>query len=299
MRFYHLALALLVSAIWGLNFVVIHYGLKEISPQLLCMSRFAGASFPAIFFIKKPKAPFKLIILYGLVMFAIQFTLLFFGMQLGVSPSLSSLLMQTQVFLTIFLAFLFLGEKANHWQLLGAVVSFSGIVLVGRHIDGHLSLLGFILIIAAALAWSIGNLISKKIGQVNMFSLVVWGSFIAWIPLFLMSLYTEGLSDMIHIFTHLSWVSIIAVLYTTYLSTVVGYVSWNWLLSKYDAAVIVPFTLLVPIFAFLGATLLLREPLQPWKLIAATLVVTGLCISLLAQRLILQWKSRYAAVKPC
>ena len=45
MRLHHIALALLVVAIWGFNFVAIKVGLKEISPLLLCAFRFFLAAF--------------------------------------------------------------------------------------------------------------------------------------------------------------------------------------------------------------------------------------------------------------
>lgn len=57
MRLHHLTLTLLVVAIWGFNFVVIKVGLEEIPPILFCAIRFFLATFPAIFFIKRPAVP--------------------------------------------------------------------------------------------------------------------------------------------------------------------------------------------------------------------------------------------------
>src|SRR5690554_3771069 len=85
---------------------------------------------------------------------------------------------------------------------------------------------------------------------------------------------------------HLSGESFVAILYITYCSTLVGYIGWRWLLSLYPAMVVAPFAMLVPIFSFLSSALFLHEPLQPWKLTAATLVMLGLGINLLAPRLI-------------
>src|SRR3990167_1599752 len=150
MRASHIALAVLIAAIWGINFVAIHVGLQQLSPQLLCMVRFLGASMPALFFIKRPAVPFWMIAGYGLTMFALQFIFLFIGMHLGITPALSSLLMQLQVFFTIFLAYLFLQEQPRKTQIFGALVSFSGIVLVGLHLDSPISLLGFMSVIIAA-----------------------------------------------------------------------------------------------------------------------------------------------------
>jgi len=86
MQLFHIILALLAVIIWGFNFVVIKVGLEEISPLLLGFARFFLTSIPAVFFIKKPSAPFKMVAWYGLVMFALQFSLLFIGMYAGVTP---------------------------------------------------------------------------------------------------------------------------------------------------------------------------------------------------------------------
>ncbi|MFZ1872288.1 MAG: EamA family transporter, partial [Chania sp.] len=58
-------LALLVVIIWGMNFVIIKYGLQGMPPFLLAGLRFLLVVFPAIFFVPKPKLPWKWLALYG------------------------------------------------------------------------------------------------------------------------------------------------------------------------------------------------------------------------------------------
>jgi len=61
-----MTLAIVVVAIWGVNFVVIKVGLKEIPPILLCALRFFLAAFPAVFFIKRPAASWRMVVGFGL-----------------------------------------------------------------------------------------------------------------------------------------------------------------------------------------------------------------------------------------
>src|SRR4051794_41943021 len=49
MRPVHVALAVLVAAIWGLNFVVIEVGLDDFPPLLLSALRYALAALPLLF----------------------------------------------------------------------------------------------------------------------------------------------------------------------------------------------------------------------------------------------------------
>ncbi|CDZ78616.1 putative amino-acid metabolite efflux pump [Legionella massiliensis] len=281
----HLLLALLVVIVWGINFLFVKLALDEISPLLLCALRFFLASVPAIFFIKPPAVSFRIVILYGMVTFALQFSLFFIGMSIGMTPGMASLIMQTQVFFSMLFAVILLGETLNAWQIIGALVSFAGVGIVGLHFDSNITLLGFLCMLAAAATWGLGNLITKKTNKISMIALVVWGSFVASLPLLLFSLIFEGPEAIVRSWQHSTIQAVFSLAYIVYLSTWFGYGVWNWLVSRYPVGAVVPFTLLVPVVGVLSSTLVLGEPFQSWKLVACLLVITGLFINLFGARL--------------
>jgi len=281
----HVFLTLLVVVIWGVNFLFVKIGLEEVSPFLLCSIRFLLASVPAVFFIKWPDEPFKLVAGYGLIMFALQFGFVFTSMQVGMTPGMASLIMQVQVFFSMFFAMLLFGEKVSTSQFVGALISFSGIGLVAMHFDSNVSFLGFILVLAAAATWGVGNLIAKKIKKTSLVSVIVWGSFIACLPMFLMALIFEGPASMVYSYHHVTWRGISALFYIVFASTLVGYGLWNWLLGRYPVSVVVPYTLLVPVVGILSSVIFLGEPFQLWKLVSGLLVISGLCINIIGDRL--------------
>ncbi|HAT7745275.1 O-acetylserine/cysteine exporter [Legionella pneumophila] len=285
MPFAHLLLALLVVFVWGVNFIFVKLSLEEFSPLLLCAVRFLLASVPAVFFIKPPAVPFKIIAGYGLIMFALQFALLFIGLRVGMTPGVASLLMQVQVFFSMFFAIIFLGEQPHVGQIIGALIAFIGIGVVALHFDHNVSLMGFLCILAAAASWGIGNLITKKIHSVNLIAVIVWSSFVACLPMFILSLVFEGPESFVTAYEHMTWKGILSVLYIVYISTWVGYGVWNWLISRYPVGMVVPFTLLVPVVGILSSVFILGEPFYLWKLVAGLLVISGLCINLLTTRL--------------
>ncbi|MGC1182965.1 EamA family transporter [Legionella sp.] len=282
----HLLLVLLVVLVWGINFLFVSLGLTEISPLLLCALRFLLASIPAIFFVTLPKNSFKVVALYGLVMFALQFAFLFIGMSLGMPAGLASLLIQVQVFFSMFFAVIFLGEQPNKGQIVGALISFLGIALVAMHFDNDISLAGFVFILAAAATWGIGNLITKKIrgDSCTMMALIAWASFIACIPMFFISLMIEGPANFVTTFAQLTWKGLTALFYIVFISTWIGYGIWNWLLARYPVGMIAQFTLLVPVIAMFSSIVFLGESFQMWKLAAGLLVIGGLCINFLGSR---------------
>src|SRR5690606_18850780 len=145
--------------------------------------RFLFAAFPLVFFVRRPTIPWTLLAGYGLFQFAVQFTLLFSGMKLGLSAGLASLVIQLQAFFTIGLAILLLGERPRAPQWIGALIAPAGMLLVAMHLEGHATVLGFLLVIAGGLSWAMANILTKKMRDVRPVPLVVWGSLLATPPL--------------------------------------------------------------------------------------------------------------------
>ena len=206
-------------------------------------------------------------------------------MYVGVSSGIASLSLQTQVFFTAILAVLVFNEKMSPAKIIGAIVAFLGIGVVGFHAGGDVNLLGLFLVECAALSWGIGNLVSKHIGKVAMLNLVVWGSLLSLPFLLGFSYLLESHLWSASMLMHLSNKSIGAIFYLVYPVTLFGFAIWSFLLSRYPATTVAPFTLLVPVFGFSSSALLLNEALPTWKLIAAALIITGLIINLYGDKL--------------
>lgn len=288
----HILLAILTVAVWGLNFVFIKIGLNELPPLFLCTLRFVFVSIPIVFILPKPSVPFKHILQYGLVTFALQFSFLFLGMHAGMPAGLSSIVLQVQVFFSLFLAAFFLKERLGKLQILGSIVSFTGLGVIWTKVSHDTSWLGFILEIGCAASLAVSNLITKKIGPVNPLSLVGWGSLVAIPPLLLLSLVVEGPAQITVSLHHITWLSILSVAYTAYISTWFGYGVWSWLIGKYPVSSIIPFTLLVPIFGMLGSNLVFQEPMQQWKLQATLFIILGLSIHIFGPKILSVYQRR-------
>jgi O-acetylserine/cysteine efflux transporter len=95
-----------------------------------------------------------------------------------------------------------------------------------------------------------------------------------------MALLVEGPARMLDGLQHAGAATWAAVLWQSVGNTLFGYAAWGWLLLRHPAATIVPWALLVPVFGMATSSLWLGEPLPPWKLAAAGLVVAGLALNL-------------------
>ncbi len=129
-----------------------------------------------------------------------------------------------------------------------------------------------------------GNVVVRSTPGVNMLAYVVWASLFSAPPLYALSFTFEGWPAIRDGIVNADLATWATVLYQTVANTLFGYAAWGWLLSRYPAATIAPMSLLVPVFGMGASALWLREPLQGWKLAAATLVMTGLCLNVLWPR---------------
>ena len=277
--------AIVAATALGLAFIAIKIGVHEAPPLLLTALRFAFAAFPAILFIKPPRASSALVILYGLLIGVGQFGLLFLSIGLGMPVGLASLVIQLQAFITVFLAWIVLGESPTAVQMTGAGIALLGIVAIGATRLGGASLGPFLMVIGAAVCWGAGNLVGKRAGKIDMFAFVVWSSLAAPIPLLAMSLIFEG-GRTLPALAHPTWTLAVCVAGLAYGGTVIGFGLWSRLLAVYSAARIAPFALLIPVFGMVAGWVVFNEPLGPFELLGAALVMAGLAFNVFGDRIL-------------
>lgn len=279
-------LALAVVAVWGTNFVVIRVGLDSLPPLLFAALRFTLVIIPALLFIKRPAVPWRDLALYGLLIGVGQFGLLFIAIDGRIAPGLASLVVQVQVVFTIAFAMRGTSERLAPVQYAALALALAGIGVILAHTDGATTPLGVALVIGAALAWALGNMVQRRAGRIDMLGFVVWSSLFAVPPLFALAFAFEGPQRITAALAAAGLGTWAAVAWQAVGNTMFGYGAWGWLLTRYPAASVAPMALLVPVFGMGGAALWLGEPLPAWKLLAAALVIGGLAVNLLGPRLL-------------
>jgi O-acetylserine/cysteine efflux transporter len=268
-------LVLVVIAIWGTNFVVIHEGLRNFPPLLFATLRFFLSAFPAILFFPRPKTSLRSIAGYGLLIGAGQFGLLYIAIAGHIAPGLASLVIQLQVPFTIVLSTLLLGERFHLRQLVTFALCALGLIAVATGNGGTASLLGLMLVLASAASWACANILVKTIGQVRMIDFIVWASLAAVPPLLGLTLLFEGPTEIIHSLHTATLGGWCAVLWQSAGNTLFGFGVWSWLLARYPASSVTPAAILVPVFGLGSAALLLGEPMPFLKLLGAGLILLG------------------------
>ncbi|UVM54013.1 EamA family transporter [Pseudomonas sp. B21-012] len=280
-----LLLALVVIVAWGVNFVVIKVGLDGLPPMLLGALRFALVAFPAVLLVKRPQLPWRWLIAYGATISLGQFAFLFEAMGNGMPPGLASLVLQSQAFFTLFFAAIFLGERLRAASVLGLLVAAGGLALIGSENGASVPFFALLLTLCAAAMWAMGNIITRRFGNIDLVALVIWGGLVPPLPFLALSWWLEGPERIESSLRGIGWSSVLALAYLAFIATMLGYSLWSYLLSRYPAGKVAPFSLLVPVVGLSSSALLLDERLTPLQGWGALLVMAGLLINVFGPRL--------------
>jgi O-acetylserine/cysteine efflux transporter len=277
-------IATAVAVVWGLTFIAIKVGLADTPPLAFSALRFLFAAVPLILFVRPPKAPAAIVVLYGLFIGVGDFGLLYIAMGEGFPVGLAALVIQLQAFFTILFAWALRGERPRPAQGIGAAIAFAGIALIGSQRLGGASLGPLLLVIAAAAFWGAGNVLAKIAGRVDMLAFIAWSSLAAPAPLLLASIWFEGPTALAAL-AHPSLALALSVLFLAYAGTTFGYGMWSRLLTRHPAASVAPFALLVPIVGMVAGVVVFGEPLDAFEVWGAVLVMAGLSVNVFGDRL--------------
>lgn len=269
------SLAILAALIWGATFPFSAWALAETPPLFFTFLRFLCAAAFAIV-IPKPDLAWSRLIALGCLLGIGQYGLMFLAMSQGLPAGMAAVLVHTQAVFTVLIAMILLGERLTARSILTLVLAGFGLLclLLDRAQAG--AVLGFALMIIAALSAASGNIVLKSAGPADMTRVAVWMSFAPLLPLLLLSLWLEPGAGALS----LSWVTVIAVLYSAVLATVAAYSIWGRLLVRYDTAQVAPFFLLTPIFGLSLSALVLGERVSTLQFSGSVLILLGLALSL-------------------
>jgi O-acetylserine/cysteine efflux transporter len=225
-------------------------GLRNLTPFQMGAARYVFAILPLILFVRPPKLAPKWVIAYGLSQGVGQFGLLFLSLQVGMSASLASVILQTQVFFTAIFGFLLLKERASRALLAGLLLAALGLLCFGtssckqrsgRHHAGRLRAVP-----AGAAMWAVSNIVvrraQKETPEFDVISFIVWCGAVPIVPFVLLSLAFDDPATRWQ-WTDAPFATWMAVAYIGWMSTIVGYAMWTRSLKRHPVNRVAPFSL--------------------------------------------------------
>ena len=255
--------ALFTTLVWGSCFVLTKVMLQAFTPIQIIPLRM-GLAYLALWALrpKTMKLPWRDELMFILI---------------GITGGSVYFYLQNTI-LTVLLAQLFSrkGEKLGKWVYIGAVVAIVGVVLVVLNgtLSFHLSPLGDLLALAAALAWAVYSILIKKYTERYDNFLVtrrvfLW-AFITAVPLMLI---TDGMPSLTPLFTQpgilLSW------LFLGVFGNAVCFALWNIAFKRLGVVITNNYLYATPFVTVVAGWLLLDEKISFMSIIGAVLITLG------------------------
>jgi O-acetylserine/cysteine efflux transporter len=281
--------ALVVVIVWGTNFVAMKIGLRELTPFQMGAGRYLFALLPLVLFIRPPKLAWQWVLLYGLCQGVGQFGLLFLALRAGMSASLASVLLQTQVFFTALLGVALLREQVGRALQAGMLLAALGLACFGigylttgsGTITGAVTVTGMLLVLGAAAMWAASNIVVRLAQRTapgfDVLGFMVWSSLVPILPFCLLSWAFDPATARAQL-AHLSWHTWAALAYLGWLATLLGYALWTGLLTRHPANRIAPFSLGVPVVGISAGMLVLGDRITGWQWGGIGLIVASLAV---------------------
>jgi O-acetylserine/cysteine efflux transporter len=158
-------------------------------------------------------------------------------------------------------------------------VALAGIAVAAVDEGASGPALGFALVVGSAVFWGVSNVITRKAAPDDALAFMVWVSLVPILPLAALSVLIDGPRENLDALRGLGWSGLGAVAYVAWAATLFGFGAWGYLLRRYHASLVAPFSLLVPVFGMTSAALLLGEGIGALRWLAAALLVGGVALT--------------------
>ena len=273
--------ALFTTLVWGSCFVLTKVMLKAFTPIQIIPLRM-GLAYLALWALrpKMLKLPWKdelMFILIGITGGSVYFFLQNTAAAYTSAANVSILVSMSPI-ITVILAQFFSrrGEKLGKWVYIGAVVAIAGVIMVVLNgtLTFHLSPLGDLLALAAALMWAIYSILIKKYTERYDNFLVtrrvfLW-AFLTAVPLMLI---TDGMPSLTPLFTQpgilLSW------LFLGVFGNAVCFALWNIAFKNLGVVITNNYLYATPFVTVVVGWLLLGEKISLMSILGAVLITLG------------------------
>jgi len=278
---------ILLATIWGSTWLFIKIGLADLPPFWFAAVRFVVASLPLSLWLllrRRPlrysRADWRLMVTTGLIVFAFNYTLVFWG-EVQISAGLAALLYTT---------FPILGMLQAHWllpsepltprKLGGALLAVVGVAVIFHsqiELRGPMALIGSLALVAAAAGTAYADVLIKGSGaHIEPVTMTAVQMVAGVIPMLGLAWAVEGSPFALH------WTprAIGSLLYLALVGSSVTFVLLYWLIQRMQ----VTRTMLIPLMSTIIAVsldaVILGERLH-WRTLAGGCgILIGLAISL-------------------
>ena len=273
---------LTLCVIWSSTWLAIKIGLQDLPPISFVSLRFAIAiavllaiSVGRVRLLPLRRDDFKLLAYTGVLMFAMNYALLFWA-ELYVSSGLSAVLQATiPIFGMVFAHFILPGEPLRWQRVAGAVLAVGGVaVICSRLLDfgGLLAFWGGVAVVFGAATAAFSNVMLKaRALKLAPAMIAAWQMIFGTVPLLVLGFIVDG--NPLHF--HWTKTAVFCLLYLAIPGSALAFLLLYWLLPRMSVTNLQTISLITPPGAVLLGWLLGGETFSLWSLAGGALVLAG------------------------
>lgn len=276
MRPLHIFAAILVTILWGGNFIAAKYGLMHFPPIFLTALRFTATAMILVLLVPMPTRE-QIVSLGKLsVLNSLHFSLPYIAMAKGLSIASTAITTQLGVPFSCLIGALFFSDRLGVWRIGGMAVAFLGMLIVfgAPEIESHE--IAWLCALAAAFFWGSANIAVKYVKTSGMMQMLAWTSLFTAPQLFLVAMAAEPGSWPL--LANVPLHAALGLAYTVICSTIMAYGLWNWLLRTHPISYVAPFALLTPITGSVFGLWFFGETLSPEIMLGGAITIAGVAI---------------------
>jgi O-acetylserine/cysteine efflux transporter len=276
MRPLHFGLLLITLALWGGFYVAAKFALELFPPFFLTALRFMVVAIALLPWCGMPNISLKKVFILSLLLGVGNFGLGLAGLGWGIDVATAIVVGQLGVPFSCMFGSIILKDTLGAWRSSGLVIAMLGAVFIAGTPNVASNYSAFVALLAASLTWGLANILMKQYGEVKIWPFLGWMSLMAAMELLILSAIFE--SGQIAAMQKTEWRELLGVLYLGLGTTIAAYGIWYYLLFRYLASQITPYTMLGPFIAFGLGKLFLDAPISPQVMIAGAITLLGVGI---------------------
>ena len=273
---------MMVCLFWGGNFVVTSWALAKnpVPPFMLGTVRALIVIIILSPFLFKPLPQhFKRLLIICFLVGPCHLGFLYMGLTTS-SASASAIVSQFLIPISTILSIIFLKERIGLIRSLAIAGSFIGVIIMIYDPKTFTVERGLILLLFAYVSVAIASILMKRVGEIKWQQYVVWMGVVILSVMLPATLLFEG--GQAQVWQNSKSSLLIAAAYASIFVSCIAHGQYFEIIKKYDVSIVVPLTLMTPVFAIIMGMLFLGDEMHMRYWIGAVIILP--CVYIIARR---------------
>lgn len=270
------AIIVAMNVAWGLNVIAVKFAIQMTSPLTAAFLRQALVALICIPFLRLVPGRMPLVALYAVLTGALFYIPI--NMALAISDNVGALVIASQLGapFAVVLSVIFLKEQIRLPRIIGLVLAFSGVLIVGFDPAVVHEVPGLTLMALSSLIWAISSLLTRHMRDIRITTLFAWLGLagVGILGPLAMLLEPQAMANLPLLpISGFGWIAFSAIG-----STLIGHGGLSWLVQRHPISAVMPYTLIAPLLSVIVSSVIFDTPITGMMMLGGVFVLVGVAI---------------------